>query len=122
MEVAQEPKKKGRSAVAQIADDLAEGQDGRAGAQLAASKKIRLTLQEDDNVLLSQFQIALKDRGIKGVELSDIIAEALATVPKEWWDAKLEELTPFEYKLHAALENPELRAKLMSLLDTTTKS
>jgi len=119
-EVAQEKEtgKKGKAAAAAAAatDDAAETADARAGAQ-AAGKKIRLTLAEDDNAALAQFQTALKDRGVKGVELSDVVTEALATVPQEWWDAKIEELTPFEYKLHAALGNPEMRAKLMSLLD-----
>ena len=117
-ELAMEPKKKGRAASISGAEDGHETQDQRSGALAAGAKKIRLTLQEDDDGPLSQFQMALKDRGVKGVEISDIIAEALSTVPKEWWDAKLEALTPFEFKLHAALENPELRAKLMSLLDT----
>lgn len=117
-EVAQEKEtgKKGKAAAAAAQDDAAETADTRAGAQ-AAGKKIRLTLAEDDNAALAQFQTALKDRGVKGVELSDIVTEALSTVPQEWWDAKIEELTPFEYKLHAALGNPEMRAKLMSLLD-----
>ncbi len=116
-ELAQESGKKSKAtAVAQ--DESNEPAETRVGAQAAAGgKKIRLTLVEDDSSALSQFQTALKDRGVKGVEISDIVAEALATIPKEWWDAKLEELTPFEFKLHAALENPELRAKLMSLLD-----
>jgi|GEM_PF-2851964 len=115
-ELAQESGKKSKAAtVAQ--DETIDAADTRAGAQAAAGKKIRLTLIEDDASPLSQFQTALKDRGVKGLELSDIVAEALATVPKEWWDKKLDELTPFEFKLHAALENPELRAKLMSLLD-----
>jgi hypothetical protein len=119
-EVAQEKEagKKGKvAAAAALQDDVAESADTRAGAQATGSKKIRLTLVEDDNAALAQFQTALKDRGVKGIELSDIITEALATIPQEWWDAKIEELTPFEYKLHAALGNPEMRAKLMSLLD-----
>lgn len=114
-EVSQESSGK-KSKAAAAAQDDGEAVDNRAGAQ-AGSKKIRLTLVEDDNAALAQFQTALKDRGVKGVELSDIVTEALATVPQEWWDAKIEELTPFEYKLHAALGNPEMRAKLMSLLD-----
>lgn len=116
-EVAQESGKKSK-AVSTAQDEGAEASDTRAGAQAAGSKKIRLTLVEDDNTALAQFQTALKDRGVKGIELSDIVTEALSTIPQEWWDAKIEELTPFEFKLHAALGNPEMRAKLMSLLDS----
>jgi hypothetical protein len=115
-ELAQEGKKKSKAAV-EANDEAQDTLDGRAGAQAGAGRKIRLTLVEDDNGPLQNFQNLLKDRGIKNLELGDIVSEALATVPKEWWDAKIEELTPLEWKLHAALENPEMRAKLLSLLE-----
>ncbi len=108
---------KKRSKAAADNQDEADVQDGRAGAQAGGAKKLRLTLVEDDHSPLAHFQNALKERGIKNLEIGDIVSEALATVPKDWWDAKLEELTPLEWKLHAALENPEMRAKLMSLLE-----
>lgn len=118
-ELAQEgKKKKDKAAAVEAQEDSSEALEGRAGAQAAAgAKKLRLTIVEDEQSNLFAFQTALKDRGLKNFELSDIVAEALATVPKEWWDAKIEELTPLEWKLHAALENPEMRAKLMSLLE-----
>lgn len=116
-ELAKEPKKRAKAAAEGSAEDNGELQEGRVGAQAAGGRKIRLNLVEDENSPLFHFQNALKERGIKNLELSDLISEALATVPQEWWDAKLEELTPLEWKLHAALENPEMRAKLMSLLD-----
>lgn len=117
-ELAQEgKKKKDKAAAVEAQEDGGEALEGRAGAQAAGAKKLRLTILEDEQSNLFAFQTALKDRGLKNFELSDIVAEALATVPKEWWDAKIEELTPLEWKLHAALENPEMRAKLMSLLE-----
>lgn len=114
-EVAKEGKKRAKSAA--HADETGDSLEGRAGAQAAGGRKIRLSLQEEEGSALANFQNALKDRGIKNLEISDIVAEALATIPQEWWDAKLEELTPLEWKLHAALGNPEMRAKLMSLLE-----
>ncbi len=116
-ELAKETKKKPKVGPEGSLEEGGELQEGRAGAQAAAGRKIRLNLLEDEGSPLFHFQNALKERGIKNIELSDLIAEALGTVPQEWWDAKLEELTPLEWKLHAALENPEMRAKLMSLLD-----
>ncbi len=115
-EVAKEGKKRSKSA-GETTDEGLEGSDARVGAQAAGGRKIRLNLVEDESSALFHFQNALKDRGIKNLEISDIISEALATVPQEWWDTKLEELTPLEWKLHAALGNPEMRAKLMSLLE-----
>lgn len=116
-ELAKEPKRRAKAASEGSGEENGELQEGRVGAQAAGGRKIRLNLVEDENSPLFHFQNGLKERGIKNFELSDLISEALATVPQEWWDAKLEELTPLEWKLHAALENPEMRAKLLSLLD-----
>ncbi len=113
-EVAQEVSSKKKKA-SDLQDDSSE--DLRAGAQAGGSKKLRLAITEDEQSHLFQFQQTLKERGVKNYELGDIVAEALATVPKEWWDAKIDEVTPLEWKLHAALENPEMREKLMSLLN-----
>ena len=74
-------------------------------------------LQEEENGPLTELQTKLKERGVKAIDLGQIANEALATIDKEWWANKLDELTPLEYKLHAALENPETRQKLMSILD-----
>lgn len=117
-EVAQEVSSKKKKAVeAPSADETLE-QDNRAGAQGANSaKKLRLVIAEDEQSQLFAFQQVLKERGVKNFELGDIVAEALATVPKAWWDAKIDEITPLEWKLHAALENPDMREKLMSLLN-----
>lgn len=112
-ELAQDSSRKKKN---QESQDEALDQDHRAGAQ-AGARKLRLTLVEDEQSLLFGFQQTLKERGLKNFELGDIVAEALATVPKEWWDAKVDEITPLEWKLHAALENPDMREKLMSLLN-----
>jgi phosphoribosyl-ATP pyrophosphohydrolase len=116
-EVAKEGKKRSKVSP-ELGEEGSEGiEAARSGAQASGGRKLRLSLVEDESSALFHFQNALKDRGIKNLELSDIIVEALATVPQEWWDAKLEELTPLEWKLHAALGNPEMRAKLLSLLE-----
>ena len=82
-----------------------------------SGRKIRLTLTEDDNSQLVKLQDDLKDRGLKNYDLSAVVSEALATIPETWWKEKLDELTPLEWKIQAALDNPEMREKLVSLLD-----
>lgn len=114
-EVAQEVSTKKKKAV-ETQDD-ASVEELRAGASAANNKKLRLVLAEDEQSHLFAFQQTLKERGVKNFELGDVVAEALATIPKEWWDAKIDEITPLEWKLHAALENPDMREKLMSLLN-----
>lgn len=114
-EVAQEVSTRKKKGVDVADDSIAE--DLRAGASAANNRKLRLVLAEDEQSQLFAFQQTLKERGVKNFELGDIVAEALATVPKEWWDAKIDEITPLEWKLHAALENPDMREKLMSLLN-----
>ncbi len=114
-DVAQEVSSTKKKKAVEAQEDSSD-QDLRAGAQ--AGKKLRLVRAEDEQSQLFQFQQTLKERGVKNFELGDIVAEALATVPKTWWDAKIEEITPLEWKLHAALENPDMREKLMSLLNS----
>lgn len=94
----------------------------KGGAKVEPSlKKIRLTLEEAEDGPLHQLQAKLKDRGIKNPDLGETVSEALATISEDWWAEKVEELTPLEWKLQAALENPELREKLVSLLETNNK-
>ena len=80
-------------------------------------KKLRITLEEPEDGRLHSFMTKLRDRGIKSPDLGALISEALAELSDSWWEAKLEEMTPLEWKVQAALENPELREKLVSLLE-----
>lgn len=94
-----------------------QSSERKGAASKAPMKKIRLNLQEAEDGPLSMLQDSLKNRGLKNYDLSETVAEALATIPKEWWSEKLEELTPLEWKVQAALDNPEMREKLVSLLE-----
>lgn len=85
-------------------------------------KKTRLVLEEPIDSPLNHFQNTLKDRGVKNLDLNGLVCEALAQVPEEWWETKIEELTPLKFKLDAALEDPKMREKLISLLDTNKSS
>ncbi len=94
----------------------------RKGAETVAAKKselkkVRLTLEEPDDGPLSTLTNQLKDRGIKAPDLAPVVQEALAQMSEKWWAEKLDDLTPLEWKVQAALENPEMREKLMSLLE-----
>lgn len=85
-------------------------------------KKTRLVLEEAIDSPLNHLQNTLKDRGVKNLDLNGLVCEALAQVPEEWWETKIEELTPLKFKLDAALEDPKMREKLISLLDTNKSS
>lgn len=89
----------------------------KGGASKANLKKVRLNLLEDEEGSLLSLQNALRDRGLKNYDLSETVSEALATIPQEWWKAKLEDLTPLEWKVQAALDNPDMREKLVTLLE-----
>ncbi|MBF0441494.1 MAG: hypothetical protein HQK54_06290 [Oligoflexales bacterium] len=114
-----EPAKEGkkRKIPSESLDDDLETQDGRAGAQIIVGRKLKLTLSVDYDGPLAGFQNALKERGIKNIDIGDIVNEALTTIPQEWWDAKLNDLTPLEWKLQEALKRPEMRARLQSVLE-----
>lgn len=90
----------------------------RQGAEAKSNlKKIRLTIEEPEDGRLHTFMNVLKDRGVRNPDLGVIISEALETVSEDWWNNKIEELTPLEWKVQAALENPDLREKLVNLLE-----
>ena len=103
-------------------EDDAAAEKKRVKAKKGASanpvaRKIRLTLVEDEGGPLGELQDQLKDRGLKNYDLSTVVGEALSTIDQGWWKEKLDELTPLEGKIQAALDNPEMREKLVSLLD-----
>lgn len=82
----------------------------------AADLKTKVVLSTPIEHPFSRLQQGLKDRGVKGYDLNAMLLAALDAVPGEWWDQKLEELTPLEFRVNAALSNPELREKLQDLL------
>ena len=94
----------------------------KGGASKPSVKRIRLALNEAETGPLTTLSEALKERGLKNYDLSDTVSEALATIPESFWKEKLEELTPLEWKIQAALDNPEMREKLVSLLEGKTLS
>ncbi|MFK7872493.1 MAG: hypothetical protein AB8C84_04885 [Oligoflexales bacterium] len=84
--------------------------------------KMRLELYEDDQSGLGRFLCELKRRHIKDVDLPELILEALEAVPEEWWAEKLKEMTPLEYRVQTALEDPTMRERLEALLQEGEKA
>ena len=93
-----------------------EQTEPRKGASGETLKKVRAVITEDETGPLTVLQTKLKERGLKNFDIGEVIAEALSTIDQDWWDEKLDTLTPIEFKLQAALENPDMRAKLETLL------
>lgn len=84
--------------------------------QKSAQYKLRLNLATDDDHPFSQLQKELKVRGVKSPDWSSVIVDAFEQVPKTWWEEKLDQLTPLEFKINAALSDPAMREKLTELL------
>lgn len=84
-------------------------------------KKIRVTIEEDETGPIHTFMNQLKDRGVKNPDIASLLLNALKSQPKEWWDSQLDAETPLEWKVQAALENPEMRDKLVNLLQEGAK-
>lgn len=80
-------------------------------------KKLRIIIEESEEGLLHSFMAKLRDRGIKSPDLGVLILDGLSELPETWWEEKLDSMTPLEWKVQAALENPDLREKLVSLLE-----
>ena len=52
------------------------------------------------------------------VDLPSVLNDALNAVPQEFWNAKLDEYTPLEWKLRQAMESETFRESVKDLLST----
>lgn len=78
--------------------------------------RLKLQLSLDGDHPLANFCNEIKKRGIKDVEMNHFILEALKEVPTHWWDMQLDQVTPLEYRVNMALNDPAMREKLSKLL------
>lgn len=76
--------------------------------------KLNLTLPEDHP--FSFLQTELKRRGLKHLDLNELLSEVFEQIPAKWWEDKLDEMTPLEYKVSQALADPQMRKKFNELL------
>ena len=86
-------------------------------AQSNAAKKIKVTLQEDTDGPLALLVNSLKERGVRNPDLGQVIQSALNSMADEFWQEQLEALTPLEVRVQEAMEDPQMRAKLVELLN-----
>ena len=76
--------------------------------------KFNLSLPEDHS--FSNLQLELKRRGLKNLDLNVLMEEIFSLVPQNWWEEKLDTLTPLEYKVSQAMANPDMRKKFNEIL------
>ena len=76
--------------------------------------KLNLTMPEDHP--FSHLQTELKRRGLKHLDLNEFLGEVFEQIPAKWWEDKLDEMTPLEYKVSQALADPQMRKKFNELL------
>lgn len=76
--------------------------------------KLMLNLSEDHP--FSHLQIELKKRGVKHLDLNSLLIEVFEQIPQTWWDKKLDDMTPLEFKVSQALADPSMRKKFGELL------
>ena len=80
----------------------------------AVVQPIKANISSPEALALNEI---LKDRGLKKLDISEVLDEALSQVPEAWWEAKKEELTPLEWKVEQIAKDPQLKSKLESQLD-----
>ena len=80
------------------------------------ASKVKINLTSPEEHPLTSFLSETKKRGVKNFDINEFFIEALDQVPSQWWQDKIDSLTPLEYKISAALANPEMREKLTDLL------
>lgn len=89
---------------------------GKLPAAKVESKGLKVNLQLGEEHPVAKFCEEVRSRGIKGFNSSDFLLEVLAQVPESFFTEKLEQLTPLEYRINAALADPDMREKLQQLL------
>lgn len=105
----------GDSSINETGQDVPPKKKPRAKAA-DSGVKTRCIISTEPDHPFSHFLNELKDRGIKGFDPGDFLKEILDTLPEDFWEKKLEDLTPLEYKINAALADPKMREKLTVLL------
>lgn len=86
--------------------------------KIEKTNKLKLNLTEQADHPFFNFFEEIKQRRVKNVDAGEIILEALNQVPKSWWETKIEELTPLEFRVDVAMNDPQLRTKLAQFLKT----
>lgn len=85
-------------------------------AKNSSAAKVKLALDLPDCHPFVMFANEVKKRKIKDIDLNEAVGEALMQVPEGWWEKYLEQITPLEYRIQAALSDPDLRGKLEAML------
>ncbi len=93
----------------------------RSEAKAIPSAKLKLALEVPGEHWLVRIQEQCKQRGVKNLDIGEVLLSALGEVPDSWWEEKLEKLTPLEFRVNAALADPDLREKLQALLVNQAK-
>ena len=82
--------------------------------------KTRAMLTTEEEHPLGHLLMEMKKRGVKNFDASSLVLDAINTLEDSWWEQKLEDLTPLEYKISSALTDPKMREKLTQLLSSQT--
>ena len=104
-------------------EESTEKKEKKVKAESSSPKEVKtkLLLTTSPDHPLSVFQSEIKKRNIKETNLNDLLLEALDQVSENWWEEKIEQLTPLEFKVKEALSNPQMREKLATLLTDKEK-
>lgn len=93
---------------------IVEASKGASAKKKAIVQPIKATISATNALALNE---VLKDRGLKKFDISEVLDDALAQVPDDWWEQKQEELTPIEWKIQKIAQNPGLMSKLANQVD-----
>lgn len=89
------------------------------GNEYLGTKKVFRFILDPDQLAdgPGKFLMAVTTMNVPHPEITRAISDALLTVGDDFWQSKIEALTPFEWKLSQALEDMEFRQKVAALLE-----
>ncbi|HYX38377.1 MAG TPA: hypothetical protein VE954_35185 [Oligoflexus sp.] len=65
-----------------------------------------------------QLLCAISTMNVDDVNLVQVFSDAIKVVEPDFWSNKIDDLTPFEWKLFMALDDPTFREQVKALLET----
>ncbi|MCB9229927.1 MAG: hypothetical protein H6618_09970 [Deltaproteobacteria bacterium] len=89
-------------------------------SQASQLTKTRCVISSSADHPFCQFMNQLRDRGVRQFDPGEFIGEILDSMSDQFWKEQLEKRTPLEFRINAALADPNMREKLTTLLAAET--
>lgn len=79
---------------------------------------IKVSLTKENEGKFNEIEKLLASRGLKSVDRSKIINEALDKLKSNYWDSVASDMTPIEWKFKMAMKDEKMRKDIEKVLSS----